>query len=179
MNRYQKASSVSNQNRRDKSLEDYYKAPNVCKQCFEIIKVQENQKVSEIRKKSFCGSSCSASFNNSKREKKEKNKKEKNVRPEKFSYLEGVTKKEFFEKKRVYYKFRAIIRKHAQYVYEKHKGEKTCKICGYDKCIQVCHIKSVSSFNDEDLITDINSNNNLIGLCPNHHWEFDHEQITL
>jgi predicted restriction endonuclease len=64
-------------------------------------------------------------------------------------------------------------------VYEKNNGEKTCKVCGYDKHIQVCHIKSVSSFKDDDLITEINSKNNLVGLCPNHHWEFDHGFLNL
>jgi hypothetical protein len=179
MNRYQKAAAISNQNRRNKSLNDYYKNPNICKHCCEVIKVNETQKVSEVRKKNFCNSSCSTIFNNSKRDKKQKNEKIKVVKPEKFSYFDGVTKKEFFIKKGVYYKFRSQIRKHAQYVYEKNNGEKTCKVCGYDKHIQICHIKSVSSFHDNDLITDINSKDNLIGLCPNHHWEFDHEHLFL
>jgi hypothetical protein len=154
MNKYQKAAKVSNDNRRQKALEDYYKSPNICKCCGDIIKIGDNQKPSEVRKKSFCGSSCSTTFNNRKREKKNK----KNlVKPEKFSFFEGITKKEFFEKKGVYYKFRSEIRKHVQYVYEKNQGDKTCKVCGYDKHIQVCHIKSVSSFSDDALITKINS----------------------
>ena len=179
MNRYQKAAKVSNDNRRKKALEDYYKSPNICKCCGEIIKITENQKPSEVRKKVFCGSSCSASFNNREREKKQKTDKKKLVKPEKFSFFEGITKKEFFEKKGVYYKFRSEIRKHAQFVYEKNQGEKTCKVCGYDKHIQVCHIKSVSSFSDDTLITEINSKDNLVGLCPNHHWEYDHGLIKI
>ena len=179
MNRYQKAAEIGNKIKREKSLLDYYKTPNICKHCGEIIKVKDKQKVSEIRKKSFCDTSCSASFNNSQRPLKCKPKKEKNLRPEKFSYFNGVTKKMFFETKGVYYKFRAQIRKHAQYIYEKNNGSRKCGFCGYDKHIQVCHIKSVSSFNDCDLITDINSKDNLIGLCPNHHWEFDHGHLTI
>jgi hypothetical protein len=176
MNRYQKAAKISNDRRRKKSIDEYYLSPNICKYCGEIIKVKEKQKVSEVRKKYFCNQSCSAIFNNPKREKLSKEKKD---RQEKFSYLNGVTKKKFFELKGVYYKFRAVIRKHAQYVYEKNNGSKVCSICGYDKHIQVCHIKSVSSFKDDDLITDINSKNNLIGLCPNHHWEYDNGYINL
>ena len=179
MNRHQKAAEISNRNRRERALKEYYNSPNICKFCGEIIKVDKNQKPSEVRKKSFCNSSCSASFNNKEREKKQEIEKKVFVRPEKFSFFEGITKKEFFEKKGIYYKFRSEIRKHAQYVYEKNQGEKTCKVCGYDKHIQVCHIKSVSSFSDESLITEINSKDNLVGLCPNHHWEFDHGLLKL
>ena len=121
MNRYQIAAKVSNDKRRKKSLDDYYLSPNICKCCGEIIKVKEKQKVSEVRKKYFCNQSCSAIFNNPKREKILKEKKDK---LEKFSYLYGVTKKEFFEIKGVYYKFRAVIRKHAQFIYEKNNGNK-------------------------------------------------------
>ena len=61
----------------------------------------------------------------------------------------------------------------------KNNGEKKCKVCGYKNHVEVCHIKSVSSFGDNDLITEINSFNNLIGLCPNHHWEFDNGHVKL
>lgn len=44
-----------------------------------------------------------------------------------------------------------------------------CKICGYNKHIEVAHIKAVSEFSDSTLISEINDINNLIGLCPNHH----------
>jgi len=177
MNRYQIAAKISNDKRRKKSIDDYYISPNFCKYCGEIIKIGETQKVSEVRKKYFCNQSCSAIFNNEKRGKKIPE--ERKEKTEKFSYLNGVTKKEYFDIKGVYHKFRAVIRKHAQYVYEKNDGDKTCNICGYSKHIQVCHIKSVSSFSDDDLVTDINSKDNLIGLCPNHHWEYDNGLINL
>jgi hypothetical protein len=176
MNRYQKAAQISAEKSRNKSLEEYYKNPNICKNCGFIIKVNDTQKVSEVKKKQFCNQSCGAKFNNKTRHQETKPKKEKSQR---YSYFDGITKKNYLDKKEVYYKFRAEIRKHAQWVYQKNNGSKSCKICGYDKHIQVCHIKSVSSFNDNDLITEINSINNLIGLCPNHHWEYDNGYIKL
>jgi predicted restriction endonuclease len=176
LNRFQKAALISNTKSREKSLLLYYEQPNICKCCNNPIMVGEKQKVSDVRKKVFCSSSCSATYNNQKREKRNDQLKIKN---EKFSFLIGLTKKEFFEKKGVYYKFRSEIRKHAQYVYQQNNGDTFCKICGYDKHIQVCHIKSVSSFNDSELITDINDKNNLIGLCPNHHWEYDNGLIKI
>ncbi len=179
MNRHQKAAQISAEKSRNKSLENYYKNPNFCKSCGCIIKVGENQKVSEVRKKQFCNQSCNATFNNKIRYRETKPKKEKKEKPEKFSYFEGVTKKQFFDKKGVYYLYRAAIRRHAHFIFNSFGGDQKCKVCGYDKHVEVCHIKSVSSFDDNDLITDINSFDNLIGLCPNHHWEFDNGHIKL
>lgn len=51
---------------------------------------------------------------------------------------------------------------------------KPCANCGYDKHVELCHIKAISSFSDTDKIRDVNSYENLIQLCPNCHWEFDH-----
>ena len=55
----------------------------------------------------------------------------------------------------------------------------SCAICGYNKHIEIAHIKSVSSFNDEATIGEINSIDNLIALCPTHHWEYDNGLFNL
>jgi len=178
MNRYQKAAKVSNDKSRARAIENYYKNPKYCKECGKVIVVKEHEMCSEVRKKIYCNRSCSVTHTNRNRERKKKEKEVKEKKPI-FNYLKGVTKKEFFDSKGVYYKFRAVIRKQAHYIYHLNNGEKKCCVCGYDKHIEVCHIKSVSSFGDNDLITDINSINNLIGLCPNHHWEFDNGLINL
>ena len=49
-----------------------------------------------------------------------------------------------------------------------------CSRCGYDKHIEVCHKRSLTSFPLETPISVVNSLDNLVGLCPNCHWEFDH-----
>jgi hypothetical protein len=54
-----------------------------------------------------------------------------------------------------------------------------CQNCGYDKHIELCHIKPVSSYPDEALIKEVNDPSNLLVLCRNCHWEFDHELISL
>jgi hypothetical protein len=181
VNRYQKAAKVSNDRSRARALENYYKTPKYCKECGSIIKVKDNEMCSEVRKKTYCDRSCSVTYNNRIRYRKIKDKKVSVVKEKTpiFGYLEGKTKKEFFESKGIYYKFRAVIRKHAHYIYHKNNGEKKCKVCEYENHVEVCHIKSVSSFGDNDLITDINSFDNLIGLCPNHHWEFDNGIIKI
>jgi len=52
-------------------------------------------------------------------------------------------------------------------------------VCGYSNHVEVCHIKSVSDFDGDELMRNINSIDNLIGLCPNHHWEFDNGKINI
>ena len=44
-----------------------------------------------------------------------------------------------------------------------------CANCGYDKHVEVCHIKSIDSFNENSFISEINDLSNLVGLCPNCH----------
>jgi len=48
-----------------------------------------------------------------------------------------------------------------------------CAKCGYDKHVELAHIKSLSSFPDDTKLSEVNSESNLIQLCRNCHWEFD------
>ena len=52
-----------------------------------------------------------------------------------------------------------------------------CIICGYNKHIEISHIIPISRFPPETLIEEINALSNIIPLCPNCHWEFDHNLI--
>lgn len=57
----------------------------------------------------------------------------------------------------------------------KRKNPKYCdKICRYDKHYEVCHIIPISNFKNEDKMFEVNKPSNLIALCRNCHWEFDH-----
>lgn len=59
------------------------------------------------------------------------------------------------------------------------KEPKICFVCGYCKFVEVCHIKPVSSFSDDCKLIEINSRENLVYLCPNCHWELDHNLLKL
>ena len=48
-----------------------------------------------------------------------------------------------------------------------------CTKCGYNKHVEVCHIKPIKDFSENTLLSVINNKSNLILLCPNCHWEFD------
>ena len=67
----------------------------------------------------------------------------------------------------------STIRSQARTIY--FENEKyICKCCGYDKHVHVCHIKAVSDFDIKTKLSVVNNLDNLIGLCPNCHWELDH-----
>lgn len=136
----------------------------------------------------FCSRSCSASFNNALYPKKkkmkirfcEKCKKEISTR-RKYCHecdskskleIDNRTLGEYREKRR--YQAHSQIREKSRSVYNKSGKPKCCVYCGYDKHFDVCHIKSIESFDLETPVSIINDISNLIGLCKNHHWEFDH-----
>lgn len=69
----------------------------------------------------------------------------------------------------------SLIRSQARSKAEK-LGWNSCIECGYNKHIQIAHVKAISSFKLDTLVSVINDESNLLPLCPNCHWEFDHGQ---
>ena len=66
-----------------------------------------------------------------------------------------------------------LIRGHARREYRKElKG--SCEKCCYNKHVELCHIKAISLFDKQTTIAEVNHRNNVLFLCPNCHWEFDH-----
>lgn len=65
------------------------------------------------------------------------------------------------------------IRANARRIYYCSAKPKCCMVCGYDKHFEICHIKDIADFAPETKISEINNIENLVALCPNHHWEFD------
>jgi len=89
------------------------------------------------------------------------------------------TKGEVFSARKSWQSARSSIRKHAYSVYAQSGKPFRCVVCQYDKHVEICHRRSVSSFADTELIATINAPDNLVALCPNHHWEFDHHLLNL
>ena len=52
-------------------------------------------------------------------------------------------------------------------------------VCGYSIHYEVRHIRAVKSFPDTATMAEVHNINNLIALCPNHHWEFDNGLLVL
>ena len=98
--------------------------------------------------------------------------------PKIFSKISNVTKKELFSSKKYWIESRSVISKNARMIYKNSNKEKYCIICQYKKTFEIAHIQSVSSFEDNVTISEINNIDNLIALCPNHHWEYDHKKLS-
>lgn len=81
------------------------------------------------------------------------------------------TYKDFTGKRK--YQKNSAIREMARRIYCKSDKPQRCTKCGYDRHFEVCHIKGISTFSPDTLISQINSLDNLIALCPNCHWELD------
>jgi rRNA maturation protein Nop10 len=139
----------------------------------------------------FCSRSCAAQYNNRlhpKRQKRRyycagcgtevayKRKYCKNCYPFGLKDYLGVTIAEIQSK--APFQANARIRQLARRVYRDSDKPKQCSVCGYSKHFEICHIKAIKDWPTDTPIAVINSLNNLVALCPNCHWEFDHGLLT-
>lgn len=60
-----------------------------------------------------------------------------------------------------------------------YKLERKCNVCGYNTHVDLCHIKSIGDFDKSSKVSEVNSLDNLVFLCKNHHWELDHGRLQL
>lgn len=54
-----------------------------------------------------------------------------------------------------------------------------CYECGYNRHVEVCHIKPIKDFSGESKLSVVNDIRNLVLLCPNHHWELDNQILSV
>ncbi|MFB2768481.1 HNH endonuclease [Pelatocladus sp. BLCC-F211] len=133
----------------------------------------------------FCSRSCAASYNNQKHPKKTKK-----LRFCKHCGLEIIGRRTTCDscnpfyvdwssltladiKAKALYQHSARVRQIARNIYRQSDKPKKCAVCGYDKHYEVCHVKPIKDFSHNTPISQINDIDNLVALCPNHHWEFD------
>jgi len=90
-----------------------------------------------------------------------------------------ITKGELFRDRKNWQSARSAIQKIARDVFNEANPHPKCAICGYSNHVEVAHIKAVNEFDDSATIREIDSITNLIGLCPNHHWEYDNGILEL
>ena len=159
----------------ENNIKDYNDNPNKCLYCDDCI-LHEKGTLSFTKIKKFCSRSCAASYNNTRRIRIKKEKIKKELLRESIS---NKTKGELLLINKSYFSMRSGICKDARAKLKKSKREQICINCGYDKHVQTCHIKNISSFANDIKISEINSIDNLIYLCPNCHWEFDHNILKL
>ena len=181
---------------REAALSLYYANPNICKFCNSVIAIPDNKKIQNTKRKQFCNKSCAAKFNNIGKNRHRsindndsnyptKFKRKPNVMPlEVYNKLNSIlnkTKGEMFIYRKNWQSARSAIQKSARSIYFTNATHTHCcrKSCMYALHIDVAHIKPVSDFSDSTYINEINTKENLMGLCKNHHWEFDNGYISL
>lgn len=136
----------------------------------------------------FCSRRCSAIYTNKVSPKRMKTKKCKcgtAIRSQIVNCLECRSKKIAPQKRALGYfreKF-SLLGKHPSWIHahvrslcrEWHRSltQKPCARCGYDKHVELAHIKGLSEFTDDVLLEEVNSTDNVIQLCRNCHWEMD------
>ena len=72
-------------------------------------------------------------------------------------------------------RYKKPITQHANKKFKKSLRPLECCKCGYKKHVEIAHIRAISDFPDSATIGEINSIENLMALCPNCHWEHDHQ----
>jgi len=73
----------------------------------------------------------------------------------------------------------ARIRQHAREIWINSGNPRACHICGYSKHYEVAHVKPIISFSRQTTLSVVNHIDNLLALCPTHHWELDNHILNL
>lgn len=159
-----------------KRLEDH---KGTCAQCGQTFTQKRK------RRKKFCPSSCSALFNNVSLGRRT------NVCVDCGHYREGrkgrchrcLTKFQEEEAKKrplrsFFYRLSGPakfneVRTWARKLLARSGRDKSCQVCGFDIHVEVCHVNPVSNFPEDTLMGVVNSLENLLYLCPNHHVMLD------
>ena len=168
--------------------------------------IEFEKKNSEVRKsktgKHYCSKSCSAKSNNLGRQRNPPVSRVcNNCQKEFYCATEGhkskincpdctyerdiyreKTLREYHERSSVRGKHRSWVNSHVRNFarsWNKELKSCPCQKCGYDKHIEFCHIKAISDFDESTKLGEINSKHNILVLCRNCHWEFDHGMLSI
>lgn len=178
---------------REDALNRYEKNPIFCKFCNTKVIVPIGVKVSTIRKKNFCSQRCSALFLH-KNGTYDNCKKKRSIKiclscqaEFQFDYKNRSGRKyckkchiSIFMARGEKIKCKSNcsdIRDHAR---QTMRGEnRECAVCKYSLHVEVCHRVAVKNFPENTKLKDINKKDNLLFLCPNHHWEFDRGRLKI
>ena len=155
----------------------------------------------ETNNPKFCSRSCSSSHNNSMCPKRRTNKIcviencNNSVSSHKSTlcynhYAERKERLDCKNKTLGFYKEKlSLVGKHKSWQFShirslcrswlKHLTKLPCYNCGYKKHVELCHIKPITSFPDTALLSEVNSEKNVIQLCRNCHWEFDNGLLKM
>lgn len=69
------------------------------------------------------------------------------------------------------------VRKDARQFLDELERPRECEICGFDVYVECCHIKPIADFPLDTKLKDVNTEDNLAWLCPNHHVMLDKDLL--
>lgn len=99
-----------------------------------------------------------------------------------FDYVKELTLEDYWSKKSLQNLHASSKNAHIRVLcrsWLKHLTKLPCHNCGYDKHVELCHIKAIKEFAPQSKLKEVNSEDNVIQLCPNCHWEFDKGLLKL
>lgn len=186
---------------RQEAIDKYNANPNRCGYCKQPIPLKSDKQPAATRRLKFCNKSCAAKANNPAHTLTRSGRYRRVPRncidcdaviqrgatrcrrcwnlKRRQDHAQNTTKERLAATRAGYSSARAAIRTHAAQVYQENNGPRLCKVCGYSLYVEVCHIRPVATFPASAPLSEINAFNNLVALCPNHHWEFDNGHIKL
>ena len=163
---------------------------NICKSC---EKQTTNPK--------FCSRSCAAKYTNKVHPKKKRTKKcikcenitkshrhtlceahHKEYMETRFDYIKELSLKDYWDKKSLINLHPSSKNAHIRGLARAQHKNLTllpCARCGYDKHVELCHIKALKDFDETAKVSEVNDSSNIIQLCPNCHWELDNNLWSL
>ena len=156
--------------------ERYYSNPNYCIYCKKVIELREGTRIQDIRKKKYCNHSCSSNYNAKLKGFTLKSERIPKVRAYVYGVDESVTIGSLYGKGASKY---ALVRSKARSKMNFYKVEKKCTVCGYTTHVEIHHKKPLNTYPDDTPLSVVNDLENLVYLCPTHHWEFDKGLIDL
>lgn len=77
------------------------------------------------------------------------------------------------------YQIHSKVRSMSRAKYQNSNKPKHCIYCNYSIYYEVCHIKAIKDYASTSTLAEVNHLDNLIALCPNHHWELDNKKLTI
>jgi hypothetical protein len=158
----------------------YASDPKRCKSCANPILPKPGERLAYVKVREFCIRSCAAEWNNRHRTTPRRRKERlcaacgiasfrKDHR--KFCPTCWTAKLDATLDQTKVQLSRSFIGAHARVVLG---DTKACVVCGYDKHVEAAHRRAVEFFPSDATLREINAPENLVGLCPNCHWEYDH-----
>lgn len=180
---------------RQRSINSYYGNPNYCLECGKVIQIPSGGSVYHTRVKKFCNRSCAASSNNRGVRRHGDGSKECSgcgafiSRHNRSGLCKDCYSNSYWGKPLndlvlsdvVYRKHHraaafSYVRERARF-WLKNNREMRCEYCGYGNHVECAHVKAINTFSEDTLILEINHPDNLLWLCPNHHWELEFGKI--